>query len=80
MKRDSLTGEVFARVVGHRRSPTIGESPSRETRAALTEMARYRTRAPKGVFVYRSHEEANAARDGWTVDAIVEAQNAPATR
>ena len=32
-------------------------------------MASYRTRAPKGVFIYGSHEEANRARDAWTVDA-----------
>jgi hypothetical protein len=40
----------------------------------MAEMARYRTRAPKGIFLYRSHEEANRDRDRWTVDAIVEAQ------
>jgi hypothetical protein len=36
-------------------------------------MARYRTRVPKGVFIYESHEEANRDRERWTVDAIVEA-------
>jgi hypothetical protein len=40
---------------------------------ALAEMARYTTRAPKGVFLYRSHDEANADRERWTVDAIVAA-------
>jgi hypothetical protein len=32
---------------------------------------RYVTRAPKGVFIYQSHEEANVDRDRWTVDAMV---------
>jgi len=35
-------------------------------------MARYRTRAPKGVFVYYSAEEMDRDRLSWTVDAIVE--------
>jgi hypothetical protein len=34
-------------------------------------MARYRTRAPKGVFHYKSHEEANRDRDRWQTEAIV---------
>jgi len=38
----------------------------------MSEMARYRTRAPKGIFFYRSHEEANRERERWLVDAIVE--------
>jgi hypothetical protein len=38
----------------------------------MSEMARYRTRAPKGIFLYRSHEDANRDRDRWLVDAIVE--------
>jgi hypothetical protein len=73
MERDPLTGEVFLRVVGKRRAAPIGELPPRATREALTRMAAYRTRAPKGVFIYRSHEEANADRERWTVEAIVAA-------
>jgi hypothetical protein len=34
-------------------------------------MAAYRTCAPKGVFIYRSHEEANRDSERWIVDAIV---------
>ena len=71
MKKDELTGEVFARVVGRRTQAPIGQPPRAEVRAALAEMARYVTRAPKGVFIYRSHEEANADRDRWTVEAMV---------
>ena len=74
MERDPITGETFARVVGKRRAAPIGEPPPAATREALAKMARYRTCAPKGVFVYRSHEEANADRDRWTVDAIVATQ------
>jgi hypothetical protein len=34
-------------------------------------MANYLTRAPKGVFVYDSHEAANRDRDAWQVEAVV---------
>jgi hypothetical protein len=37
----------------------------------MSQMAQYRTRAPKGVFVYRSHEEANQDRERWLIDAMV---------
>jgi hypothetical protein len=40
----------------------------------MTQMARYRTRVPKGIFIYRSHEEANRDRDRWIVDAMIEAR------
>lgn len=73
MERDSITGEVFARVVGRRRTRAIGEMPDAATRDALAQMAHYRTRAPKGVFRYRTHEEANADRDRWTIEAVVDA-------
>lgn len=62
--------ERFARVVGRRRHRP--GPPNAADRAALASMANYRTRAPKGVFIYRTHEEANADRERWTVEAIVE--------
>ncbi len=71
MQKDPLTGELFLRIVGRRQRPPFGQPPEPEARAALAEMARYVTRAPKGVFIYRSHEEANADRDRWTADALV---------
>lgn len=74
MIRDPLTEEIFIRVVGRRRQAPHGHPPSPAARDALTRMARYRTRAPKGVFRYRSHEEANADRERWTVDAVVASQ------
>jgi hypothetical protein len=40
-------------------------------------MAHYRTRSPKGLFLYRSHAEMDADRLRWTVEAMVErARNA----
>lgn len=74
MIRDDVTGEQFVRVVGRRAQSPLGQPPPPESREALAQMARYRTRAPKGVFRYRSHEEANADRERWTVDAMVARQ------
>jgi hypothetical protein len=68
--RDPLTGEVFARVVGRRTRPPFGEPPAPERREALAQLAAYRTCAPKGVFIYRSHEEMEADRMKWTIEAI----------
>lgn len=72
MKRDPLTGEVFLRVVGRRSRPPIGEPPTEETQRAHASLLQYRTRAPKGIFIYRSHEEMEADRMRWTVEAVVE--------
>lgn len=59
------------RVVGRRSPPPAGELPSRAARDAMTAMAQYQTRAPKGVFRYKSHEDANRDRDRWLTDAMV---------
>lgn len=64
---DRVNDERFSRVVGKRRRPTIGEPPPKETRDAMARMANYRTGAPKGVFRYRSHEDANRDRETWTI-------------
>jgi hypothetical protein len=69
---DPITGEVFLRVVGRRSRPPIGQPPSDEARRAHTLLQQYRTQAPKGVFIYRSHEEMEADRLRWTVEAMVE--------
>ena len=37
-------------------------------------MLAYRTRAPKGVFLYRTLEEMNRDRERWIVEAIVARQ------
>ncbi len=72
MSESETGGEKFLRVVGRRARPQPGAPPSPSARRAMSEMARYRTRAPKGIFFYRSHEEANRDRDHWIVDAMVD--------
>lgn len=37
----------------------------------MTRNAAYRTRVPKGIFFYESHEEMEADRLRWTVDLMV---------
>jgi len=69
---------------------TVGRGKSRDgqpldarARDAMAALARYRTRAPKGVFIYCSAEEMERDRLRWTVDAVVERQrrwNTPASR
>jgi hypothetical protein len=69
---DPFAGERFIRVVGRRRRPEIGQVPSPATRAAADALlSRARMGGPKGVFVYRSHEEANADRERWLIDAML---------
>jgi hypothetical protein len=63
--------QPIGRIVG-RRGPRGGRRLTPADRAALDGMARYRTRAPKGVFIYSSAEEMDRDRLRWTVDAIVE--------
>ena len=62
------------RVVGRRSPPPAGEMPSVSVREAMAQMAQYRTRAPKGVFHYKSHEEANRDRDRWLTETMVAKQ------
>jgi hypothetical protein len=40
----------------------------------MTQMAQYLTRAPKGVFRYTSHEEANRDRERWQLAAVLATQ------
>ena len=63
--------QPIRRTVGRRRNRD-GRSLTAADRAAMTSLAQYRTRAPKGVFIYHSAEEMDADRLRWTVDAIVE--------
>lgn len=66
--------QPIQRTVGRRRTRAGEAPPSAEDRAALATLARYRTRAPKGVYIYYSAEEMDRDRLRWTVDAIVERQ------
>lgn len=71
-----MAGETFIRQVGRRRrSPRstaegVGEPPGAEARAAMTQMAQYRTRVPKGIFIYPSHEAANRDWERWRIDGM----------
>jgi hypothetical protein len=67
----SVDREKFIRVVGRRSPAPAGEVPGQNSRLAMSQMARYRTRVPKGVFIYRSHEAANQDRERWLIDAMV---------
>ena len=66
-----MDDEKFIRVVGRRTAAPPGSPPPEQARVAMGTMALYRTRAPKGVFTYRSHEEANRDRERWLIDAVV---------
>ncbi|MGH8264303.1 MAG: hypothetical protein ACRET4_12545 [Steroidobacteraceae bacterium] len=63
--------QPIQRVVGRRQSRD-GRPLTAGDRERYNEMARYRTRAPKGVFIYDSHEAMEADRLRWLVDAMVE--------
>ena len=74
MKRSTDPNQQpIGRTVG-RRSQRAGGVPTSADREALASMARYRTRAPKGIFIYYSAEEMDRDRLRWMVDAIVERQ------
>ena len=62
--------QPISRTVGKRRERD-GLAMTSDDRARMTAMARYTTRAPKGVFIYHSHEEMDLDRIRWTVDAMV---------
>jgi hypothetical protein len=69
--------QPIGRTIG-RRKERDGQPLSASDRAAMTRNARYVTRAPKGIFIYRSAEEMDADRQRWIVDAIVEKSREPA--
>ena len=62
----------FSRVIGRRK--TGGTTPgtiSKEHMAWMDSMNQYKTRIPKGIFRYRSHEEANNDMEKWLSEMIV---------
>lgn len=67
--------QPVGRVVGKRIAPPPGRVPSAADRSAMDANARYRTRAPKGLFFYESHEQMIRDRERWTVEAIVAKQS-----
>lgn len=62
------------RIIGRRKPRDMGEPapPTRQEQIWLASFARRRTRVPKGVFRYRSHEEANADWDRWHAELVAE--------
>ena len=66
--------QPIQRTVGKRTTPPPGVLPSPEARAAMTANARYMTRAPKGIFFYKNHEEMIRDRERWTLDAMIARQ------
>ena len=67
----TIDQQPIRRTIGRRESRD-GRSLTAGDRAALAAQAHYRTRAPKGVFIYYSAEEMHADRLRWIVDAVVE--------
>ena len=63
--------QPIGRVVGARKSRD-GQALTAADRVLMTEMARYRTRAPKGIFIYRNHADMEADRLRWLVQAMLE--------
>jgi hypothetical protein len=63
--------QPIQRVVGKRVAAPIGVLPGPIARAAMSANARYRTRAPKGIFFYENHEQMIRDRERWTIEAIV---------
>lgn len=63
--------QPIGRTVGRRQVPE-GRALTADARRRMGQMARYRTRAPKGVFLYESHEAMTQDRMRWLVDAMVE--------
>ena len=66
--------QPIQRTIGKRVAPPPGTLPNPEARAAMTANARYLTRAPKGIFFYKNHEEMIRDRERWTIDAVIARQ------
>jgi len=71
MSQDRHLGEGFSRTLGKRQPALAGAPPDAAARAAMTAMAQYRTCVPKGVFIYSSHEAANADWEQWRVLGMI---------
>ncbi len=70
MKSTPRDQQPIAKTVGRRVPPPVGAPPTAEARAAWTAMAAYRTRAPKGVFSYDSHDQMTRDRERWEAEAV----------
>jgi hypothetical protein len=72
MEHEVFDQQPIIRTVGRRRTPPIGVPPEPQARAAWDALAAYRTRAPKGVYRYRSHADMQRDRDAWNARAVAE--------
>ena len=65
--------QPIGHTVGNRHVRRLGDGmPSKAERDAMVSLSNYRTCVPKGVVIYRSHEEMDEDRIRWTVDKMVE--------
>lgn len=62
----------YSRVIGQRKTRQLGtlRAPSAQERAWVARMAPARTRVPKGVFRYRTMQEAGADWESWQADTL----------
>jgi hypothetical protein len=78
MAQSDSDQQPIARTVGRRIAQPAGELPSAQTRSALDSFAARRTRVPKGVIRYRSHDEMQRDRERWQAEAMAEVERARA--
>jgi hypothetical protein len=66
--------DSIRRIIGKRSQREIGVlgAPSSEEQAWLASFAGRRTGVPKGIFRYRTHEEANADWERWNAELVAE--------
>jgi hypothetical protein len=74
LRRSDPDQQPIQRVIGRRIPPPAGQFPSAAVRAAMDDNLRYRTRVPKGIFRYESHEEMTQDREKWTTEAMLARQ------
>jgi len=67
---DPFAGEQFIRVVGKRKRPSVGAPPTPEARRDMDALQGAGMSAPKGVFRYGSHEDANRDREKWLSESM----------
>jgi hypothetical protein len=65
----SVNQQPISRVVGRPDAPDI-RPLTREEREMMDRHRPKETRAPKGVFIYRSHQEMDADRQQWLLDLM----------
>jgi hypothetical protein len=72
MHADVSNQQPIEKIVGRRSSEPLGQPPSARSRAAWDALANYRTRVPKGVVIYATHDEMTRDRDRWAAEAVAQ--------